>query len=151
MSSLDTARYSPTQPPGDAPRLLATISLALALSYTVFLAGFLAQGYWLIDQTGHGIANEFVNVWATGHIQGHAAGTYDWDLQRQAQTIAIGHPFSGDPMCPYPPTLQFATALIASTPYVPASATRLVVTGSGYVAFLIGRRAMLSLNSNVAA
>ena len=123
-------------PQGDAPRLLAIIGLALALSYAVFLTACIVEGYWLIDRHGHGIGNDFVHLWATGRLVlgGHPAAAYDPDLQRQAQAIAIGRPFEGDEYWPYPPTFMFAAALIATIPYVPASAAWIVATGAGYVA-----------------
>jgi arabinofuranan 3-O-arabinosyltransferase len=127
-------------PQGYAQRLLTIISLALALSYAAFLAGCIVKGYWLIDQQGRGIGNDFVHLWATGRLvlEGHPAGAYDADLQRQAQSIAIGRPFDGDEYWPYPPTFLFGAALIASIPFMPASATWFVVTATGYVAAIRG-------------
>jgi hypothetical protein len=34
---------------GDARRLIASIGLALAAAYAVFLAGALLQGFWIVD------------------------------------------------------------------------------------------------------
>jgi arabinofuranan 3-O-arabinosyltransferase len=135
MSSFEAARSPIIQSPGDASRLVASVGLALALSYAVFLAGSFVQGYWLIDQHGYGIGNDFVNLWAAGHLtlEGHPAAAYDWDLQRQAQIVGVGHPFDGDGAWPYPPPFLFAAALLASIPYIAASASWLIATASAYV------------------
>jgi hypothetical protein len=136
MRSLDAARSAPMLPPADASRLVAIVSVSLALSYAVFLLGSFAQGYFLIDRHGDGIANDFVNLWASGHLalKGNAAGAYDWKLQVQAQEAAVGHPFPADPVWPYPPVFLFAAAAIACIPFVPAAAAWLLLTALAYIA-----------------
>jgi hypothetical protein len=78
-------------PPTDPRRLIAVARLTVLLSELVFLGGAYLQGFFIADRAGHGIANDFVNVWAAGRLvlDGHAAQVYDWSIHRQVQETAI--------------------------------------------------------------
>ena len=65
MTAFDTAAPH-AMPPTDPRRLIAVAGLAVLLSELVFLGGAYFQGFFLADRAGHGIANDFVNVWAAG-------------------------------------------------------------------------------------
>jgi hypothetical protein len=136
MSQLNLAHSPQALPHDQTARVLTAACLALAISYAIFLAGSFVQGYFLVDQQGYGIASDFAPVWAAGHLVlgGNPAGAYDWDLQLQAQAVAVGHRIPGDPVWPYPPFFLFPVALIASLPFVPASIAWLVATASAYIA-----------------
>jgi len=126
--------------PTDPRRLIAVVGLALLLSELVFLGGADFQGFFIADRGGHGIANDFVNVWAAGRLvlDGHAAAAYDWSIHRQVQEAAIGHAFEGAYRWHYPPPFLFAAALAATLPYVPAGIAWLVATGAAYAAAIRG-------------
>jgi hypothetical protein len=129
-------RISPTDP----RRLIAVASLAILLSELVFLAGAYVQGFFITDAAGHGIANDFVNVWAAGRLvlEGHPAAAYDWTIHRQVQEAAVGYPFDGEYRWHYPPPFLFAAALAAMLPFVPAGLAWLAATGAAYAAAIRG-------------
>lgn len=139
MTTLDAAAphaVSPTDP----RRLIAVVGLAVLLSELVFLGGAFFQGFFITDRAGHGIANDFVNLWAAGRLvlDGHAAAAYDWTIHRQVQESAVGHAFAGEYRWHYPPPFLFAAALAATLPYVPAGIAWLVATGAAYAAAIRG-------------
>jgi len=123
-------------PPTDPRRLIAVAGLAVLLSELVFLGGAFFQGFFIADGAGHGIANDFVNVWAAGRLvlDGHAAQAYDWAIHRQVQEAAIGRAFDGAYRWHYPPPFLFAAAAVATLPYIPAGIAWLVATGAAYAA-----------------
>jgi hypothetical protein len=125
-----------TVPPTDPRRLIAVIGLAVLLSEMVFLGGAYVQGFFIADRAGHGIANDFVNVWAAGRLvlDGHAAQAYDWSIHRQVQEAAVGHAIDGAYRWHYPPPFLLAAALAATLPYVPAAIAWLAATGAAYAA-----------------
>jgi arabinofuranan 3-O-arabinosyltransferase len=137
VTTLDAA---PSFPPTDPRRLIAVIGLAVLLSELVFLGGAFFQGFFIEDKAGHGIANDFVNVWAAGRLvlDGHAAQAYDWSIHRQVQEAAVGHAFAGAYRWHYPPPFLFAAALAAMLPFVPAGVAWLVATGAAYAAVIRG-------------
>jgi len=122
--------------PTDPHRLIAVAGLAILLSELVFLGGAWFQGFFITDRAGHGIANDFVNVWAAGRLalDGHPAAAYDWAIHRQMQEAAVGHAFDGEYRWHYPPPFLFAAALVAMLPFVPAGLAWLAATGAAYVA-----------------
>jgi arabinofuranan 3-O-arabinosyltransferase len=139
VTTLDAAAL-PAVPPTDPRRLIAVAGLAMVLSELVFLGGAYVQGFFIADRTGHGIANDFVNVWAAGRLvlDGHPAAAYDWTIHRQMQEAAIGHAFAGEYRWHYPPPFLFAAALAATLPYVPAGIAWLAATGAAYAATIRG-------------
>ena len=139
MTTLEAAaphKISPTDP----RRLIAVAGLAILLSELVFLAGAYVQGFFITDAAGHGIANDFVNVWAAGRLvlDGHPAAAYDSTVHRQVQEAAVGYAFDGEYRWHYPPPFLFAAALAAMLPFVPAGLAWLVATGAAYVAAIRG-------------
>jgi len=119
-----------------AKRRLALIGIALAIAFAIVLAGALLSATWLFDGYGRPIANDFVDVWAAGHLalDGNAAGAYDWTLHKAAEVEAVGHPFDNYYGWHYPPTFFFVAATLAMLPYIPAALIWLGVTLAGYVA-----------------
>jgi arabinofuranan 3-O-arabinosyltransferase len=138
VTTLDAA--APSLAPTDPRRLIAVIGLAVLLSELVFLGGAYFQGFFIADKAGHGIANDFVNVWAAGRLvlDGHAAQAYDWSIHRQVQEAAVGHAFHGAYRWHYPPPFLFAAAVVAMLPFVAAGLAWLVVTGAAYAAVIRG-------------
>jgi arabinofuranan 3-O-arabinosyltransferase len=134
------AAAAPALAPTDPRRLIAVAGLAILLSELVFLGGAWVQGFFIADRAGHGIANDFVNVWAAGRLalEGHPAAAYDWTLNRQMQETAIGHAFAGEYGWHYPPPFLFAAALVATLPYIPAGIAWLVATGAAYAVTIRG-------------
>jgi hypothetical protein len=55
MNALSAAHSAASLRQDQTPRVVAT---ALALSYLTLLISSFAQGYFLVDQNGHGIAND---------------------------------------------------------------------------------------------
>jgi len=138
VTTLDAA--APSLPSSDPRRLIALLGLTVLLSEVVFLGGAFFQGFFIEDKAGHGIANDFVNVWAAGRLvlDGHAAQAYDWTIHRQVQEAAVGHAFAGAYRWHYPPPFLFAAALAAILPYVPAGLAWLAATGAAYAAAIRG-------------
>jgi hypothetical protein len=137
VTTLDAA---PSLAPTDPRRLIAVIGLAVLLAELVFLAGAFFQGFFIADRAGHGIANDFVNVWAAGRLvlDGHAAQAYDWSIHRAVQEAAVGHAFEGAYRWHYPPPFLFAAALPALLPFIPAGLAWLTATGALYAAAIRG-------------
>jgi hypothetical protein len=127
-------------PSNDPRRLIAVAGLAVLLSELVFLGGAYVQGFFITDRAGHGIANDFVNVWAAGRLvlEGHPAAAYDWTAHRHMQEVAVGYAFDGQYRWHYPPPFLFAAALAAVLPYVPAGLAWLAATGAAYAAAIRG-------------
>jgi hypothetical protein len=127
-------------PSTDPRRLIAVAGLAVLLSELVFLGGAYFQGFFMTDRAGHGIANDFVNVWAAGRLvlDGHPAAAYDWAAHRHMQEVAVGYAFDGQYRWHYPPPFLFAAALAAMLPYVPAGLAWLAATGAAYAAAIRG-------------
>jgi arabinofuranan 3-O-arabinosyltransferase len=139
VTALDTA--APYAIPQSNPlRLIAVVGLAVLLSELVFLGGAFFQGFFIVDRAGHGIANDFVNVWAAGRLvlDGQPAAAYDWTIHRQVQEAAVGHVFEGAYRWHYPPPFLFAAALAATLPYVPAGLAWLLATAAAYAAAIRG-------------
>jgi len=130
----------PPLAPTDPRRLIAVAGLAVLLAAVVFLAGAFFQGFFIADKSGHGIANDFVNVWAAGRLvlDGHAAQAYDWTIHRQVQEAAVGHAFADEYRWHYPPPFLFAAALAAMLPFVAAGVAWLLATGALYAAAIRG-------------
>ena len=139
MTAFDTAAPQPSSPP-DSRRLIAVLGLTVLLSELVFLAGAWLQGFFIADGAGHGIANDFVNVWAAGRLvlDGHAVQAYDTTIHRQMQEAAVGYAFDGAYRWHYPPPFLFMAALAASLPYIPAGIAWLLATGAAYAAAIRG-------------
>jgi arabinofuranan 3-O-arabinosyltransferase len=136
--------------PADLPGRLERIGFACAIAYLVFLAGSALQGWWLIDQAGRPIANDFVNVWAAGRLAlaGQAASAYDWTIHKAAENAAVGWAFDGYYNWNYPPTFLLPAALLALIPFLPAALTWLALTLPAYVAtirMIVGQRAGILL------
>ena len=145
MSLQPLTGAGPTPLPS-AARLLSVIGVTLALGFAVILAGAFLNGTWLIDAQGRAIANDFVNVWAAGHLalDGQAAGAYDWTLHKAAEVRAVGHMFDGYYGWHYPPTFLFAAAMLAVLPYTAAALAWLAATLPVYAASvrgIVGERA----------
>ncbi|HEY8947707.1 MAG TPA: glycosyltransferase family 87 protein [Rhizomicrobium sp.] len=95
------------------------ITAGVALSYAVFLAAMFAAHWWLRAADGTPIANDFVDVFAAGHLAaaGHAASAYDWNIHRAEEVSVIGHGFSGYYGWHYPPPFLFVAVLLSALPY----------------------------------
>ena len=120
----------------EAKRRISLVGLTLALGFAIVLAGAWFGGNWLIDDYGRPIANDFVDVWAAGHLalDGHAAAAYDWQLHKAAEVAAVGHDFDNYYGWHYPPTFFFVAAPLALLPYTAAAVVWLGATLAAYVA-----------------
>lgn len=138
--SAHTVGTQPSAPGVPAMRLIVVIGVTLILAYAIVLTGAFAGGNWLFDATGAPIANDFVNVWAAGHLalHGHAASAYDWTLHKAAEVQAVGHDFRNYYGWHYPPTFLFAAAALALLPYSFAAVVWLVATLSALVLVVSG-------------
>jgi arabinofuranan 3-O-arabinosyltransferase len=125
----------PARFPDATRHLLELIGFGLTLAYVLFLADSAIHRYWLIDDAGQAIANDFVNVWAAGQLAlaGQPAAAYDWTAHREVEVAAIGHDFAGYYGWHYPPTFLFAAAALAILPYLPALLLWVAVTLPAYV------------------
>ncbi len=128
-----------------AARPVELVCFGLCVAYLVFLAAAFANGLWFIDKGGYSIQNDFVNVWAAGRLalDGNAAAIYDWDVHKDAQEAAVGHPFDLYYGWHYPPPFLFAATLLALIPYNAAFLTWIALTLPAYAAavrHIIGQR-----------
>lgn len=121
-----------------ARRLIAVISLALALGYAVLLFGTYLQGHFLTDRQGQPIANDFVDVYAAGRLalEGSAVAAYDWPLHKAAEVRALGHDFPDYYGWHYPPPFLFVAMALALLPYLVAALLWLTATLAAYAAAL---------------
>lgn len=133
MASIDM--YLPARQPDKVRRVLGPTGFGLALAYVLFLADSAIHRYWLIDDAGQAIANDFVNVWAAGKLAlaGRAAAAYDWGVHREVEVAAVGHDFPGYFGWHYPPPFLFLAATLAALPYMPALLLWIAVTLPAYV------------------
>jgi hypothetical protein len=131
---------------GAAARRISLVGFTLALGFVIVLAGAWLAGTWLLDPYNRPIANDFVNVWAAGHLalEGNAAAAYDWTLHKAAEVAAVGHDFENYYGWHYPPTFFFVAATLAMLPFSTAAVVWLGVTLPAFVAavrHIIGSRA----------
>ena len=133
--SVENVTGTTPAPAMPAARLVSLIGLMLAVTYSAVLAVALIRGGWLFDSQGQPIANDFVNVWAAGHLalQGHATDAYDWTLHKAAEVAAVGHGFDNYYGWHYTPTFLFAAAALALLPYTAAALFWLWLTLPAYV------------------
>lgn len=117
MSALEPIRSSRAIPPA-----LIYACLALAVLHVVLFPSAWFAHSWIIDDAGHGIPTDFVNVWSAGVFarDGHAALAYDWGIQKELQLQILGQGYPGNFAWHYPPPFLFIAALLASMPYVAA-------------------------------
>ena len=120
----------------EAKRRISLAGLTLALGFAIVLVGAWFGGNWLIDDYRRPIANDFVDVWAAGHLalDGNAASAYDWQLHKAAEVAAVGHDFDNYYGWHYPPTFFFIAAPLALFPYTVAAVAWLGATLAAYVA-----------------
>jgi arabinofuranan 3-O-arabinosyltransferase len=117
-------------------RPMKLICFTLAVAQLFFLTACYAAGLWVEEPDGGGIATDFVNVWAAGHlaITGHAAAAYDWPIHKLIEEAAVGHAFVGYFGWHYPPMFFFAAAGLALMPYTVAYMVWVVGTFPAYLA-----------------
>jgi hypothetical protein len=120
--------------PTDPRRLIAVIGLALFLAYGVFLAGSFLQGTFARDTRGHGIPNDYANVWGAGRLvlEGRASEVYDSPTHHAKQEEGVGRAFDAKFPWHYPPPFLFAAALAAVLPFTWSMLAWLFVTGIPY-------------------
>jgi arabinofuranan 3-O-arabinosyltransferase len=105
-------------------------AFGVAVMYAVYLGAMFLVRLWLIDKHGHIVANDFIDVWAAGHMawNSHAAQVYDWQSHRAAEIAIAGAPFDGYYGWHYPPTFLFVAMALACVPYVAAFFVALLAT-----------------------
>jgi hypothetical protein len=115
-------------------RPLELICIALVVAHIAYLASAYWQGIWIVGPDGHGVASDFVNVWAAGDLvlQGKPWLAYDWPAHKAVEDIAVGHGFDGYYGWHYPPMFLFAAAALALVPYAAAYVAWLAVTFPAY-------------------
>ena len=98
--------------------LLKTCFVLFVINASFFPAAFYAH-WWIFDDKGLGIPNDFVNVWSAGKLvlDGHAAWAYDWDIQKRVQIAVLGQGYDGNFAWHYPPAFLFVASLLAYFPY----------------------------------
>jgi len=135
-----------TEAAAPAKRRLAFTGIALAIGFTLVLAGAWLSGNWLFDDYGRPIANDFVDVYAAGELalDGNAEGAYDWSLHKAVEVDAVGYDFENYYGWHYPPTYFFVAAPLALLSYSAAALIFLGITLVGYAAAIwriLGSRA----------
>ncbi len=121
--------------PAGLDERIKLVCFALCVANGAFLAAMFAQGLWLIEPGGGGVATDFVNVWAAGRLvlDGNPAGAYDVLLHKHVQELAVGHSFSGFFGWCYPPFFLFVAAPLALLPYPAAAALWSFATFPAYL------------------
>jgi len=94
---------------------------------------------------GGGVPSDFVNVWAAGRLAltGHAAAAYDWPTHKLIEETAVGRPFDGYFVWPYPPTFLFVATALSLLPYATAYIAWVFGTFVGYlitIRVIVGER-----------
>lgn len=123
-------------------RPVELVCFALVVAQAVYLGTCYIDGIWVIAPDGSGIASDFVNVWAAGKLAlaGHAAAAYDGQAHKLVEATAVGHPFAGYYVWPYPPTFLFVAAVLSLLPYTTAFLFWVFAT---FPAYLIAIRAII--------
>ena len=139
------ALYQMTPGRGAGAKLARPVELvcvALVVAHAVYLGACYIDGIWVSAPDGSGIASDFVNVWAAGKLAlaGHAAAAYDGQAHKLVEESAVGHPFAGYYVWPYPPTFLFVAAALSLLPYTTAFLFWVVAT---FPAYLIAIRAII--------
>jgi arabinofuranan 3-O-arabinosyltransferase len=132
------ALYEMTPEQGAGAKLARPVELvcfALVVAHAVYLVTAFIDGIWVIAPDGTGVASDFVNVWAAGKLAlaGHAAAAYDWPAHKLVEESAVGHPFAGYYVWPYPPTFLFVAAALSLLPYAAAFLLWVFVTFPAYL------------------
>src|SRR3984893_1319722 len=101
--------------------LLNVCFVLFVINASFFPTAFFAH-WWIFDEKGLGIPTDFVNVWSAGRLvlDGHAAQSYDWDIQKQVQVAVLGQSYEGNFAWHYPPPFLFIASLLAHFPYAGA-------------------------------
>jgi hypothetical protein len=117
-------------------RLTELVCVGLIIAYAAFLGAAYAQGVWLVDAQGRGIATDFVNVWAAGHLtlDGHPELAYDWVAHKDTEVAAVGQPFEKYFGWHYPPPFLAIAALLALVPHNAAFVLWMAITLPAYAA-----------------
>jgi hypothetical protein len=99
---------------------LAAIGLGVAVGYLGALAAMFAAHRWVLGADGRPLLTDFTAVWSAGRLalRGAALSAYDGAAQHAAEVAVIGHGFQGFYGWPYPPSVLFAAAGLASLPYL---------------------------------
>jgi len=105
--------------PAAIPRALFNACFALMVINVCYFPVAYVSGMWIWENSGLGIATDFVNVWAAGRLalDGHPALAYDWDIQRQVELALLGRDFSGYFAWHYPPPFLLVASALAMLPY----------------------------------
>jgi len=120
MANLEMAAVHPSRAPLARP--VEPACFALIVAHAVYPVASCWNGVWLAGSDGHGVPNDFVNVWAAGQLvlEGTAAAAYDWPVHKAMEVVAFGRPFDGHFGWHYPPPFLFAAAALAVVPYTAA-------------------------------
>jgi hypothetical protein len=126
-------------------RPLELVCVALVLAHAVYLATCYIEGIWVTAPDGGGVPSDFVNVWAAGRLAltGHAAAAYDWPTHKLIEETAVGRPFDGYFVWPYPPTFLFVATALSLLPYATAYIAWVFGTFVGYlitIRVIVGER-----------
>lgn len=134
MASFGMSAAHPARAPLARPVELACFALIVA--HAVYLAASYWHGVWLVGSDGHGLPNDFVNVWAAGQLvlEGTPAAAYDWPIHKAMEVAALGRPFDGYFGWHYPPPFLFVAAALALVPYTAAFVLWTFGTFPAYVA-----------------
>lgn len=114
----------------------AIISAGVVAAYALLLALRFFRGQWVLDERGHPIVVDFLEVWTAGLSvrNGHPSAPYDWLAHHAAQVFVVGRAFPGFLGWLYPPPALFLAAGLATMPYAIAFIVWVVVTAALYSA-----------------
>lgn len=133
-----TTNLARERPAFDRPlaRPFELVCIALVFTHAIYLAATWWQGLWILDPAGQGVASDFVNVWAAGHLtrDGLPAVAYDWPAHKAVEAFAVGHDFDGYFGWHYPPPFLAVAALLAMVPYALSYALWQAITFPLYLA-----------------
>jgi len=123
-------------------RRIAVYALALAALYFIVLGTSAYRGLWFVDEAGRGIATDFIEFWAAGHLAlaGNAVAAYDPAQLKAVEALGLGQDFAGLHPWLYPPIFFLIVAPFALAPFLPALCLWL---GATLTAYLLAARAIL--------
>ena len=119
-----------------AGKTSAAIAAGFACAWFACLVVMLRQHAWIVDQSGHPIVIDFLEVWVAGRtvLTSAASATYDPALHHAAQVAAAGHEFRGFLGWHYPPLYLFVAAGLGALPYSSAFLVWVAGTVAGFAA-----------------
>jgi len=105
--------------PARLPPLAIVAAAGIAFAYLVQLGISFAGHGWIVDASGHPLAQDFLSFWSAGQmaLKGHPAAAYDWPQMHAFHQQLMGHAPRGFLGWAYPPLFFVLVIPLALMPY----------------------------------